>query len=249
MSHRGGALEFIENTLPGFRNSVKSGYHLLELDVQETLDGEIVIFHDDRLTRMTGVDKAVSQVKYNSLPPLLYNSGSILQSKDKDNTRIPLLKELLEEFPNYPMQIDLKSCSESAVLKVGDLIHKYNRVNNTLWGSFQYPTCSWIYKHYGTTIPRFMPFYRMIITRMCYHIGLLGWININEQALIIHEKMLHKGYVEAIQDRGLKVLVFGNSLISFSAFDRVYEYGIDAICTDTPGLLKRWLTERNITIT
>lgn len=248
MSHRGGAMEFIENTLPAFRNSVKSGYHLLELDVQETLDGEIVIFHDNRLTRMTGLDKAINQVQYKNLPSLICSFGLIPKSSDLDYTRIPLLKELLEEFPNYPMQIDLKNCSESAVLKVGDLIHKYDRVNTTLWGSFQYSTSSWIFKHYGTTIPRFMPIYRMIITRMCYHLGLLSWININENAVIIHERMLHKGYVKAMQDKGVKVLVFGNSLITFSAFDRVYTYRIDAICTDTPGLLKRWILERNIRI-
>ena len=239
MSHRGGAKEFIENTLPAFRNSVKSGYHLLELDVQETLDGEIVIFHDYKLTRMTGIDKPVNQVLYKDLPPLLTNV------KDKEHCRIPLLKELFEEFPNYPMQIDVKGSSELGVLKVGDLIHKYNRISTTLWGSFRYPTCYWIYKHFGDSIPRFMPIYRMILSRLLYQVGLLRWIQINECAMILHEKFLHQGYIKAMQDKGVKVLVFGDSLVSYSEFDRVNEFGVDAICTDTPGLLASWLKQHS----
>lgn len=246
MSHRGGANEFIENTLSGFRNSVRSGYHLLELDVQETLDGEIVIFHDRKLTRMTGVDKAINQVQYKNLPRLRCKAGLMQTSMDADYTRIPRLKDLLDEFPKYPMQIDLKGCSESAVLKVGDLIHKYDRVDTTLWGSFQYSPSTWIFKHYGNAIPRFMPLYRMFISRILYHIGLLSCMHIDECALIIHERFLHRGYVKAMQDKGIKVLVFGNSLVSFSAYDQVYTYGVDAICTDNPGLLKKWVMDRKI---
>lgn len=46
-SHRGGPLEgFEENTLPAFRNSARLGVDLLELDVQMTHDGQVVVFHD-----------------------------------------------------------------------------------------------------------------------------------------------------------------------------------------------------------
>ena len=46
-SHRGGPLEgFEENTLPAFRNSARLGVDLLELDVQMTRDGQVVVFHD-----------------------------------------------------------------------------------------------------------------------------------------------------------------------------------------------------------
>jgi hypothetical protein len=196
---------------------------------------------------MTGLDKAVNQVMYKHLPKLICKSERIQDaSLDKDYARIPLLTELLDEFPHYPMQIDLKGCSEAAVLKVGNLIHKYDRVDTTLWGSFEYSTSAWIFKNYGNSIPRFMPFYRIIFSRILYNVGLLSWMDMGESALIIHERILHNGYVRAMQEKGIRVLVFGDSLVSFSAYDRVYSYGIDAICTDTPGLLKEWLLERKI---
>ncbi|PNH08603.1 Glycerophosphodiester phosphodiesterase domain-containing protein 1, partial [Tetrabaena socialis] len=47
-------LPLIENTLCAFRHSVAVGADLLELDVQMTQDGHVVVFHDSTLHRMCG---------------------------------------------------------------------------------------------------------------------------------------------------------------------------------------------------
>ncbi len=57
MSHRGGSREYVENTMPAFRYSANVlSVDLLELDVQMTKDGKVVIFHDDNLKRMCGIE-------------------------------------------------------------------------------------------------------------------------------------------------------------------------------------------------
>ncbi len=48
-----------ENSIAGFEAAIESGYGI-ELDVQETRDGEAVVFHDYKLDRLTPVSGAVA---------------------------------------------------------------------------------------------------------------------------------------------------------------------------------------------
>jgi len=51
ISHRGGCFEAPENTIAAFRNAIKAGTEMLELDVHLTKDKEVVVFHDESLYR------------------------------------------------------------------------------------------------------------------------------------------------------------------------------------------------------
>jgi glycerophosphoryl diester phosphodiesterase len=57
IAHRGGAEIAPENTLEGFREGLRGGAGVLELDVHTTADGHVVVVHDaavDRTTQSTG---------------------------------------------------------------------------------------------------------------------------------------------------------------------------------------------------
>ncbi len=55
VAHRGGAAEAPESTLAAVRHSVAGGVDAIEADVRRTADGQLVILHDDTLTRTTNV--------------------------------------------------------------------------------------------------------------------------------------------------------------------------------------------------
>ena len=85
-AHRGlhdGNHQVIENSMQAFRLAVENGYGM-ELDVQLTRDGQMVVHHDGSLKRVCGVDKLVQDVDYADLPLL------------PDGSRIPLFTEVLE---------------------------------------------------------------------------------------------------------------------------------------------------------
>ena len=58
-----------ENSMPAFEAAAQAGYGI-ELDVQLSADGEIVVFHDDSLKRMCGVEKNVIDLTWAELQAL-----------------------------------------------------------------------------------------------------------------------------------------------------------------------------------
>lgn len=57
IAHRGSSADEVENTLPAFERAIADGADFVELDVQASADGALVVFHDlvlDRLTPLRG---------------------------------------------------------------------------------------------------------------------------------------------------------------------------------------------------
>lgn len=54
IAHRGASAYAPENTMPAFELAVRQGADMLELDVQRSADGVLVIFHDDTTERWDG---------------------------------------------------------------------------------------------------------------------------------------------------------------------------------------------------
>ncbi|MBQ7603246.1 MAG: glycerophosphodiester phosphodiesterase [Clostridia bacterium] len=75
-----------ENTLAAFERAIEHNY-AIELDVQIIADGTPVVFHDNELSRLTGKDGYVQNLKMEDLPK--YTIGSSKQT-------IPTLKQVLE---------------------------------------------------------------------------------------------------------------------------------------------------------
>ncbi len=107
-----------ENSLPAFRRAVERGYGA-ELDVQLSSDGQVVVFHDDGLKRMCGLNKPVNALTYGELKKLpLGESGE----------RIPLFSEVLKTVGGaVPLIVELKAGKQNAALcrKTWELLRAY----------------------------------------------------------------------------------------------------------------------------
>ena len=97
-AHRGGAAHAPENSWPAFEHAVGLGYGYLETDVQATLDGVLVAFHDRTLDRMTGRPGRIARMSHRDLATALIGGTE----------PIPLLEELLGAWPDLRFNIDLK---------------------------------------------------------------------------------------------------------------------------------------------
>ena len=95
-----------ENSLAAFRQAAQEGYGI-ELDVQLSKDGEVVVFHDDTLDRICGVGARVDSLDYAGLEQLrLCGTGE----------RIPLFSRVLEAAGGIPLIVELKTGKRNAEL-------------------------------------------------------------------------------------------------------------------------------------
>jgi glycerophosphoryl diester phosphodiesterase len=95
VGHRGNAVDAPENTLPAFQKAIDLGADYVELDVQETKDGVIVVTHDSNFKRCTGYDGNVWEMTYDQIKEL--DAG--MESKFGDTykgTKIPTLDEVIK---------------------------------------------------------------------------------------------------------------------------------------------------------
>ena len=93
MAHRGLSADAPENTLYAFSDAILVGADFIELDVQQTRDGVLVVMHDSNLKRTTGVNKDIWDVDYADIQNL--DAGSWFDPAYA-NARIPTLEETLQ---------------------------------------------------------------------------------------------------------------------------------------------------------
>jgi len=90
-----------ENSLTAFQRAAEKGYGV-ELDVQLSKDGHVMVFHDDTLKRMCGVDGNIWDYTLEEL--------QAFRLKETDE-RIPLFPEVLKVLENGagPLIVELKN--------------------------------------------------------------------------------------------------------------------------------------------
>lgn len=106
-AHRGASVLYPENTMSAFKGAKELGADWIELDVQQTKDGKIIVIHDTNFKRTTGVDKNTWELDYAEIKKL--DAGSFFSKKFKDE-RIPLLEEVIDfaKKNNIKLNIELK---------------------------------------------------------------------------------------------------------------------------------------------
>lgn len=92
IAHRGASAYYPENTLVSFQKAIEMGIDMIELDIQLTRDGEVAVFHDEKITRCTNGKGRIADYTLIELKKL--DAGSWFDSEYKD-TKIPALEEVL----------------------------------------------------------------------------------------------------------------------------------------------------------
>ncbi|MCI8506512.1 MAG: hypothetical protein HFI67_10040 [Lachnospiraceae bacterium] len=137
-SHRGNSYEAPENTLPAIEGAIDSLSDYVEIDVQETKDDVVVVFHDASLKRITGTKGGLWEYTYGDL--LLMDFGGWF-SEEFAGTQIPTLAEALAACRGrIGMNIELKAdhYSDTLVEETLRLIEEYGMEEQVVISSTSY---------------------------------------------------------------------------------------------------------------
>lgn len=101
IAHRGASGTAPENTLAAFERAAELGAGMIELDVQLSFDGELIVFHDDTLGRCTNVaevlaDRAEEPLHRFAAQDLAKLDAGKVHPEVEGRTGIPTLRQVLE---------------------------------------------------------------------------------------------------------------------------------------------------------
>ncbi|XNZ01596.1 glycerophosphodiester phosphodiesterase [Micrococcus luteus] len=103
-AHRGADVRR-ENTLAAFRAAYEAGFAYLELDVRTTADGELVVFHDDTLDRVSTGRGRLRDHTWERLADVTVGGEPLLR-----------FTELLTALPEARLNVDLKDRASAPAL-------------------------------------------------------------------------------------------------------------------------------------
>ncbi|HLT29323.1 MAG TPA: glycerophosphodiester phosphodiesterase family protein [Myxococcaceae bacterium] len=237
LGHRGASALAPENTLEAFELAWREGADGVELDAMACSTGEVVVCHDEELTRLAGVAREVRRSSWQWLRTL--DVGSRLGFAP---ARIPLLEEVLEALPDHLMvnvelkceRVDDGGLCESAVR----LVQRMGQTDRVRFSSFYPPNL--------VRVAELAPDMERAL--------LLD----PDRAFLLQDAvfapLFAKGAIHPFRDqvtaarmrawrrRGLQVRVWTVNDVAQAA--RLRALGVSAILTDDPGRLRRELGQR-----
>ncbi len=222
LGHRGAKAYMAENTIASIKLALSYGIDGVEIDVHCCATGELVVFHDVTVDRMTNGSGSINKMPLKKIQELKVNGLY----------QIPTLTEVLDVVgPNKLINIELKgadTAKETCTVIKNYVTEKKWSYSNFLVSSFQHQELKVVYSTNGK-IP----------------LGVLTKASVNEaiafakaiQAVAIHPNyaLLTAENVKHVQQEGFKVYAWTVNLPK--TITRVKQYGVDGIISDTPDKL------------
>ncbi|HTL68621.1 MAG TPA: glycerophosphodiester phosphodiesterase [Lacunisphaera sp.] len=232
IAHRGASAEYPENTLPAFRRAIAAGADGIELDVHVTADGVPVVFHDSSLARLTGARGRIAARTWPELAAL----------RVQGLAPIPRLLDVLRcTRGRVVVQIELKA--GVPVAPVVAVVRAARSTGDVILASFS-PALLAEARRLAPRLPR------MLITEgRALAPTLVRRLTALEAAglSVNHRSIRNAGWPGAFQSHGFRVWCW---TVNEPARMRVLAgWGVDAILSDNPALLRRVIRFRWISPT
>ena len=230
IAHRGAAGHAPENTLASVEEAIKRGTDWVEIDVQETADGTVVVIHDSDLMKIAGVATKVWDGRYQELSEL--DIGSWFDPGFADQ-RLATLRQVLELARGRAgVTIELKYYGHDQRLeeRVVEIVESMGMAADLEVMSLEYDAVR-----------------KMRELRPRWTLGLLtaralgDLTTADADFLAVSSAIASPGFIRSAHAAGKRVYVWTvNDLASMS---RMVSRGADGLITDYPGLARQLLEQ------
>ncbi len=234
-AHRGGGKENPENTQIAFRAAADLGYSHIELDVQATADGVLVVFHDDNLDRMTTGSGRISHLPY----------SEVSRAKIAETESIMTLEETLSLFPDLCFNIDIKTAH--ALQPTIDLVRRMNCLNRICLASFSDKRLAAVRRAFGghacmSAGPRTVAARKFASWRLPFRGAPVDCVQVPPRRYGI--EIVTGRFIRHCQDNNIAVHVW--TIDDEAEMRRLIRLGVNGLVTDRPSLLKQVALEEGV---
>jgi len=228
---------FPENSLPSFREAIALGANGIELDVELTADGRLVVMHDDSLNRTTTCTGCVSAYSFadvrtchlldgdgvptDEIPPTLAETFAVLPSDALVNVELKVYDGACRTPETGPTRLARTAIAEIRGLGVAD---------RTLFSSFDEEAVATV----RTEGPLYSALLLGVTESIAWPEGLAVARTLDQDALNPFFIVPAEG-VRATLDAGLQANLWTVDLAS--DMEAAIDAGASAIITDRPGVL------------
>ncbi len=133
-AHRGASEYAPENTLSSFYLGLLMGANGIETDVQKTKDGELVLFHDSTVDRVSDGTGNVSDYTFEEIEKLKIYGNATTGYYDK----IVTLREFLEKFSSYDITFAIELKGAGVNKETLEMIKEFGIMEKTTFTSFNF---------------------------------------------------------------------------------------------------------------
>ncbi len=225
IGHRGARGYIAENTLESIQKALDLNVDGIEIDVFRCASGEIVVFHDKKLKRLTGHNGFIEETTFEELKNILVAG----------RYRIPTLQQVLEKIGGkILLNVELKgentAIPTAAILKQY-LIDSQSDIKKLIVSSKNWKELT-LFKNQNTNIPiGVLSHYNIFLEK-----GVDAIIEKGRElsALAIHPKfsILNKKAIDRMHSAGF--LVYSWTINSPKDIQKAIKLGVDGIITDFP---------------
>lgn len=132
IGHRGAMGHETENTLASVEKAMEMGVDMIEIDVFKIKSGEIVVFHDDTVDRLSNGGGKIED----------YNIFDLQQLRLDNNQKIPMLQDVLQLINNrVRLNIELKGANTAD--RVNFIVNYYIREKDWSLENFLISSFNW----------------------------------------------------------------------------------------------------------
>jgi len=140
LAHQGGLKEWPSCTMYAFHKAREAGSDVLDIDLHMTRDGELVLLHDTTVDRTTDGTGAVLEMTWEEVSKLdaayrFTTDGETFPLRGQGHG-IPRLREVLEAFPDWKFQIEVKQAPLEIVPELAQVLREYDMEERVLLASF-----------------------------------------------------------------------------------------------------------------
>lgn len=233
-AHRGNSSMAPENTMPAFQSAIEQRADYIELDVQQTKDGVIVVAHDPNLKRISGKNINIWEVTYDEIKDI--DVGSWFHS-DFSYVRLSTLEEVIKETKGkIKLNIELKPSGHEVDFEksVVDIIKRYRVEDDCVVASMNYD-CLKRVKEYEPNIKT------VYITTVAY-----GSLLALEYADVysIEATFVTSNLVNDIHRQGKEI--YSWTVNNESSVQKMIDLGVDNIVTDNPVMVRELIYSKTL---